>query len=93
MELRFLMIAPISGIIPREEEKYRKRTGPGQCLERKMEGWCWGKNSHFHQRVESREAPQGWKETLGAELGGEEPKKPPQREGVWETGTTSCEVN
>lgn len=60
-ELRFLMIAPISGIIPREEEKYRKRTGPGQCLERKMEGWCWGKNSHFHQRVESREAPRGGK--------------------------------
>ena len=58
MELRFLMIAPISGIIPREEEEYGKRTGPDQWLGRKMEGWCLGKNGHFHQRVDSREAPQ-----------------------------------
>lgn len=77
---------------PGRKKSIERELGSRLRLERKMEGWCWGKNSHFHQRVESREAPRGgkrhWEQNW---VGGA--KEPPQREGAWETGTTSCEVN
>lgn len=48
--------------------------------------WRAGAGARTATFTKGLRVAQGWKETLGAELGGEEPKKPPQREAFGKLG-------